>query len=119
MRTGSVSTIVDGNAIAGMMLDIFGSDVTGLFGICDGCGSEAQFARAVVELDRHLTGQAEAGVVDLAGVGSRDRLDVLGPTPARLEDTPPHGEVAERDDVHVAVGLVGPRLVGGVHALLR
>ncbi|MGF6824721.1 hypothetical protein M2317_003654 [Microbacterium sp. ZKA21] len=54
MRAVNASTVVDGNAIAGMLLDIFGADVTALFGTCAGCGSEACFAEAVVELDRQI-----------------------------------------------------------------
>lgn len=54
MRAGNASTIVDGNAIAGMLLDIFGADATVLVGTCAGCGSEARFAQAVVELDRQI-----------------------------------------------------------------
>ena len=54
MRAMNASTVVDGNAIAGMMLDIFGADVTALFGTCAACESEARFAEAVVELDRHI-----------------------------------------------------------------
>ncbi|MFB4349779.1 DUF6510 family protein [Microbacterium sp. CR_7] len=42
---------VDGNAIAGQVLDILGIDVTALRGTCDGCGSDACLAEAVVELD--------------------------------------------------------------------
>ncbi|MFS0911293.1 DUF6510 family protein [Microbacterium sp. 179-I 3D2 NHS] len=45
------STIVDGNCLAGMLSDLFGSDVTGLVGVCGGCGTEAPLAVAVVELD--------------------------------------------------------------------
>lgn len=42
---------VDGNAIAGQVLDILGIDVTALRGTCHGCGTAACLAEAVVELD--------------------------------------------------------------------
>ncbi|WP_144875596.1 DUF6510 family protein [Microbacterium sp. 1.5R] len=42
---------VDGNAIAGQVLDILGIDVTALHGTCDGCGCDACLAEAVVEID--------------------------------------------------------------------
>lgn len=53
MDAAAPAQTVDGNAIAGMLWDIFGADVTALVGTCGGCGSFAAFAEAVVELDRH------------------------------------------------------------------
>lgn len=53
MNTASPAQTVDGNAIAGMLWDLFGADVTALVGTCGGCGSLAAFAEAVVELDSH------------------------------------------------------------------
>lgn len=42
---------VDGNAIAGMLAEVLGGDVTTLVGVCRGCGSAAPLAETVVELD--------------------------------------------------------------------
>ncbi|PRB14829.1 DUF6510 family protein [Microbacterium sp. MYb62] len=53
MDAAAPAQTVDGNAIAGMLWDLFGADVTALVGTCGGCGSLAAFAEAVVELDRH------------------------------------------------------------------
>src|SRR4051794_15234786 len=72
---------------------------------------------AVVVPDGHAAGDADAGVPDLAGVGAGDRLDVLGPAPARLEGAAAEREVAERDDVHVTVGVERAGLVGLVDVL--
>ena len=35
---------VDGNAIGGLLMEIFGSDVTGSIGVCASCGAEAYVA---------------------------------------------------------------------------
>ncbi|MEN0024743.1 DUF6510 family protein [Microbacterium sp. LWO14-1.2] len=54
MSADHPATTVDGNAIAGQVLDILGIDVTALHGTCDGCGSEACLAEAVVEIDARV-----------------------------------------------------------------
>jgi DNA-directed RNA polymerase subunit RPC12/RpoP len=51
MRAEIAASTVDGNAVAGMLWDVFGADVTAAVGVCGGCGSAAPFAEAVVELD--------------------------------------------------------------------
>lgn len=53
MDAAAPADIVDGNAIAGMLMDLFGADVTALVGTCGACGSLAALAEAVVELDRY------------------------------------------------------------------
>lgn len=53
MDAATPAQTVDGNAIAGILWDLFGADVTALIGTCGGCGSFAAIAEAVVELDRH------------------------------------------------------------------
>ncbi|MBW9119077.1 hypothetical protein JNB63_03130 [Microbacterium trichothecenolyticum] len=51
MRAENARSIVDGNAAAGMLWDVFGADVTALVGVCGGCGDTSALAEAVVELD--------------------------------------------------------------------
>lgn len=51
MRAENVAMTVDGNALAGMLADVFDGEVTMLVGVCGGCGSAAALAEAVVELD--------------------------------------------------------------------
>jgi Family of unknown function (DUF6510) len=41
---------LDGNAIAGQLLDVFGAEMTTATGICDHCGSVAQLAEFMVYL---------------------------------------------------------------------
>lgn len=41
---------LDGNAIAGLMLEVFGAEMTTVVGTCDHCGAAAQLAEAVVYL---------------------------------------------------------------------
>lgn len=51
MRPEIASARVDGNAVAGLLSELFDGDVTVLVGVCGGCGSVASIAEAVVELD--------------------------------------------------------------------
>ena len=41
---------LDGNAIAGLMIEVFGAEMTTAAGTCDQCGATAQMAEAVVYL---------------------------------------------------------------------
>ena len=80
-------------------------------------GADRQLG-AVVVPHRHLPREAHAGVPGLAALGPGDGLDVLRPAPAGLEDAAAEGEVAQGDDVHVAVSLEGTGLVRGVDVAL-
>lgn len=51
MRAENAASVVDGNAAAGMLWDVFGADVTALIGVCGGCGDASHLAEAVVEID--------------------------------------------------------------------
>jgi hypothetical protein len=51
MRAENATAVVDGNAAAGMLADVFTGDVTTIVGVCGGCGSTAPLAEAVVEID--------------------------------------------------------------------
>ena len=51
MRAENAASVVDGNAAAGMLWDVFEADVTALVGVCGGCGDASALAEAVVELD--------------------------------------------------------------------
>ena len=51
MRAENAASVVDGNAAAGVLSDIFAGDVTTMVGVCGGCGAVAPFAEAIVELD--------------------------------------------------------------------
>jgi hypothetical protein len=39
---------LDGNAIAGLLLDVFGTEMTTATGVCASCGAPSQFAELVV-----------------------------------------------------------------------
>ncbi|WP_314096898.1 DUF6510 family protein [Microbacterium foliorum] len=43
---------VDGNAAGGLLLELFGRDMTGARAACGRCDREAELADAVAELDR-------------------------------------------------------------------
>ena len=51
MRAENATWVVDGNAAAGILSEVFTGDVTRMLAECGGCGSVAPFAEAVVELD--------------------------------------------------------------------
>ena len=51
MRPENATVILDGNAAAGILSEIFVGDVTQCMGVCGGCGAVAPLAEAVVELD--------------------------------------------------------------------
>jgi Family of unknown function (DUF6510) len=42
---------LDGNAIAGMLVDVFGAEMTTATGVCDHCGTVAQLAELQVYLE--------------------------------------------------------------------
>jgi hypothetical protein len=46
----SPASIVDGNAVAGMLAEVLRGDATALATTCGSCGSRARLAEAVVEL---------------------------------------------------------------------
>jgi hypothetical protein len=51
MRPENAAVVLDGNAAAGILSDVFAGDVTTVVGVCGGCGAVAPLAEAVVELD--------------------------------------------------------------------
>lgn len=46
---------LDGNAIAGLLFDVFGTEMTTASGVCSTCGARAQLAELVVYLRAHGT----------------------------------------------------------------
>jgi hypothetical protein len=42
---------LDGNSIAGLMVEVFGAEMTTATGTCDRCGATAQMAEAVIYLE--------------------------------------------------------------------
>ena len=42
---------LDGNAIGGLLIELFGTDLTGSMGVCASCGAEGQVATLDVWLD--------------------------------------------------------------------
>ena len=51
MRAEIAGMRVDGNALAGVLSEVFEGDVTALIGVGGGCGAAAPLAEPVVELD--------------------------------------------------------------------
>ena len=51
MRAENAAVVLDGNAAAGILSEIFAGDVTTTIGVCGGCGDSAPLAEAVVEID--------------------------------------------------------------------
>jgi hypothetical protein len=42
---------LDGNAIGGLLLDVFGAEMTGAVGVCADCGSTGPVAQLIVYLE--------------------------------------------------------------------
>lgn len=51
MRAENATSVVDGNAIAGLLAEALEGDATTLVGVCRECGSRASLAQTLVELD--------------------------------------------------------------------
>ena len=73
-------------------------------------------AGAFVHLNAERAGHHVAGVVDLTGGRPHDRLDVLGPAPARLEDGAADDGLAQVDELDARL-LDRPDFIGLVEAL--
>lgn len=51
MRAEMARSVVDGNAAAGLLMDVLDTDVTTLTAVCGGCGAVSSFAQTIVEID--------------------------------------------------------------------
>ncbi|WP_019179219.1 DUF6510 family protein [Microbacterium yannicii] len=51
MRADNAGDVVDGNAVAGLLAEVFEADATSLVGVCGGCQAAAPLAETVVEID--------------------------------------------------------------------
>jgi len=67
-------------------------------------------------LDMEMPGHGVADVVLLAALAANDRLDVLRPPPAWLEDGAPYGQLTPLDQFDASL-VHAPDLVGPVKAL--
>ena len=87
-------TALDGNAIGGALLEIFGAELTDALGECTACGARAHVAEAEVYLGgpgvvaRCRTCEAVLMVlVTIRGVTCVDLRGLAGLTPRRLTGT--------------------------------
>ena len=82
---------LDGNAIAGLLLDVFGSEMTTATGICASCGMSAQLAELTVYTRAPGTiarcRSCESVVMALVTIREVTCVDVRGFT--ELEPGPP------------------------------
>jgi len=73
---------LDGNAIGGLLIEVFGTDLTGSTGVCASCGAHGQVARLDVYV--HAPGivarcpSCEAVMVKIVRAGNRTWLDLSG-----------------------------------------
>src|SRR5919198_62538 len=72
---------------------------------------------AIVHSDRQAAAEVVLEVGRLAAVGTRDRLDVVRPAPAGLENQPPHLAAADLENLGAPVRKLA-RLVGRLEALV-
>ena len=83
----------------------------------DVAGSELELA-AVVHHNLLVPGENVTEVRGLAAICAGDRLDVLRPTPARLECGFADNAVADLEDLNPTLVRHRPHFVGGLEALL-
>jgi hypothetical protein len=72
---------LDGNAIGGLLLELFGSDLTGAGSTCAGCGAHEAMARLEVYYCAGIVGRCcHCGAVMIRVVqgGGRTWLDISG-----------------------------------------
>jgi hypothetical protein len=72
---------LDGNAIGGLMFELFGSDVTGAGSVCASCGAHGEMARLDVYVGAGIVGRcSHCEAVMIRIVQGRDRtwLDLSG-----------------------------------------
>ena len=72
---------LDGNAIGGLMLELFGADLTGAGAVCGGCGAHGEMARLDVFVGAGIVGRcSHCEAVMLRIVQGRDRtwIDLSG-----------------------------------------
>jgi hypothetical protein len=72
---------LDGNALGGLMLELFGSDMTAAGSICGNCGAHEQMARLEVYLGAGIVGRCcHCEAVMIRIVQGRDRawIDLSG-----------------------------------------
>ena len=73
---------LDGNAIGGLLIEIFGADLTAATGICASCGAQGEVAKLDVYV--HAPGvvgrcrSCEAVMLKIVRTGTRTWLDLSG-----------------------------------------
>ena len=80
---------LDGNAIGGVLFEIFGTEVTGATGVCGSCGAEGYVATLDVYVDAPgIVGRCrscEAVMIRIVRAGDRTWLDLSGTRTLELE----------------------------------
>jgi hypothetical protein len=79
--TGIADLRLDGNAIGGLLTELFGTDVTGDPCVCAGCGARGEVARLDVYLGAGIVGRCphcEAVVVRIVQGRGRTWVDLSG-----------------------------------------
>jgi hypothetical protein len=72
---------LDGNALGGLMLELFGSDMTAAGSVCASCGAHGEMARVDVYLGAGIVGRCrhcEAVMIRIVQGRGRTWLDLSG-----------------------------------------
>jgi hypothetical protein len=72
---------LDGNAIGGMLLELFGADLTGRISVCAGCGAHEEVARLDVYRGAGIVGRCcrcEAVMIRIVEGRDRSWVDLRG-----------------------------------------
>ena len=78
---------LDGNAIGGLLFELFGADLTAAGSVCGGCGAHEEVARLDVYLGAGVVVRCrhcEAVMIRIVEAGERIWLDLSGTTSLEL-----------------------------------
>jgi len=81
---------LDGNAIGGLLIEIFGTDLTGSMGVCASCGAQGQVATLDVYV--HAPGivarcrSCEAVMIRIVRSETRTWLDLSGTRTIQIDE---------------------------------
>ena len=78
---------LDGNVIGGVMLELFGADLTAANSVCGGCGAQEEMARLDVYLAAGIVVRChscEAVMIRIVQGGGRTWIDLSGTSSLQL-----------------------------------
>jgi hypothetical protein len=78
---------LDGNAIGGLMLELFGAEMTAAGAVCGGCGARGEMARLDIYVGAGIVGRCchcDAVMLRIVQGGGRTWIDLSGTASLQL-----------------------------------